>query len=58
MYILLISNHTFYLVQFIYICKYFKYHLFEKLIRANEFQIELETVSLPILTHECHLKIN
>ena len=44
MYILLICNHTVYLVQFICICEYFKYHLFEKLIRVNEFQIELKTV--------------
>ena len=63
-FVLLISNRTVFHVQLKLICtsEFFKklklhlpkrlvqFQLFEKLTRANKFQIELETVWLPILT--------
>ena len=45
MFILLISNHTVFLFQF---GINLQFQLFEKLTRANQFQIELKTVWLPI----------
>ena len=58
MFTLLISNHTVFLVQFrvnFLLCQFFKklnytcslivqFQLFEKLTRANKFQIEFETL--------------